>query len=337
MALQVGAATESVTVTAEASLLKTETGELAHQRLHRPIGRPSSAGHRGGQLRQLRLPQSLRHAADASGHQRLSNRRPFHSNGLGGAFVPTETMRIEGQDSTSRYGFQTYDYTQMAQPSADAIQEIAYQTSNYSPEYGQAGSVVINMTMKSGTNQYHGSGYDYFVNEDLNAGDPFSRSGGCLTGNNNTVCSAGAGTAESTGRATAATISAARWAGPSTSPKSTTGTTRPSSSSTMRSTWRRRLESFADTVPTPAFLKGDFSAISPNGTCSLCSTYNIPTGALGTPTAALDPLGRQYVRERDLRSPLASRSHLGAAGRPGIRQPVPGQHDSADQLQSGLR
>ena len=43
--------------------------------------------------------------------------------------------------------------------------------------------MVVNMTMKSGTNQYHGSGYNYFVNEDLAAaGDPFSRSGGCIVG-----------------------------------------------------------------------------------------------------------------------------------------------------------
>ena len=83
-------------------------------------------------------------------------------------------MRIEGQDATSRL-FGNYDYTQITQPSVDAIQEIAYQTSNYAAEFGQAGIVVINMTMKSGTNQYHGSGYDYFVNEDLNAGDPFSQ------------------------------------------------------------------------------------------------------------------------------------------------------------------
>ena len=122
----------------------------------------------------------------------------FTLNGLGGAAALTETMRIEGQDATSRI-FGTYDYTQMTQPSADAIQEISYQTSNYSAEYGQAGVVVINMTMKSGTNQYHGNGFDYFVNEDLNAGDPFSyqrESGGSIA------------------RATAATISAGRWAGP---------------------------------------------------------------------------------------------------------------------------
>ena len=117
----------------------------------------------------------------------------FQINGLGQSFVTTETMRIEGQDATDRY-YGAYDYTQMAQPSVDAVQEIAYQVSNYAPEFGQAGSVVINMTMKSGTNQYHGTGYDYFVNEDLNAGDPFTKSGGCLQGGTSVQqCSASGG------------------------------------------------------------------------------------------------------------------------------------------------
>ena len=62
----------------------------------------------------------------------------------------------------------------MAQPGVDAIQEVAFQTSNYAPEFGTTGSVLMNFTMKSGTNQYHGSGYDYFVNEDLNAGNPYT-------------------------------------------------------------------------------------------------------------------------------------------------------------------
>ena len=47
------------------------------------------------------------------------------------------------------------------QPSVDAIQETAIQTSNYAAEYGQAGGGLYNITMKSGTNQYHGGGFDY--------------------------------------------------------------------------------------------------------------------------------------------------------------------------------
>jgi hypothetical protein len=64
------------------------------------------------------------------------------------------------EDGTSRL-FWTYDYSH-GPPDADSIQEIPYQTSNYGAEFGQAGSVVVNMMMKSGTNQYHGTDCDYF-------------------------------------------------------------------------------------------------------------------------------------------------------------------------------
>ena len=51
-------------------------------------------------------------------------------------------------------------------------------------------------------------------------------------------------------------------------------------------------------MPTAAFLRGDFSSISPNGNCSLCSLYGIPTTPLGTPTPQLDALGRpMYANE----------------------------------------
>ncbi len=60
------------------------------------------------------------------------------------------------------------------QPSTDAIQEVAVQTSNFAAEFGAAGGAMITMTTKSGTNQYHGSGYDYGTNEALNAHQPYS-------------------------------------------------------------------------------------------------------------------------------------------------------------------
>ncbi len=62
----------------------------------------------------------------------------------------------------------------MNQAGADAIQEVTIQTSNYAAEYGQAGGGYINYTMKSGTNQLHGSGFDYLTNTILNAGLPFT-------------------------------------------------------------------------------------------------------------------------------------------------------------------
>ena len=50
---------------------------------------------------------------------------------------------------------------------------MAIQTSNFAAEYGQVGGGMFNVTMKSGTNEFHGSVYDYFVNEAFNAGNPF--------------------------------------------------------------------------------------------------------------------------------------------------------------------
>jgi len=86
----------------------------------------------------------------------------------------SQALRLEGQDSTNGIASGTQSQTQ---PSVEAIEEFAIQTSNYSAEFGQAGGGVFNITMRSGTNQYHGSAYDYFVNEALNAGVPFTNDG----------------------------------------------------------------------------------------------------------------------------------------------------------------
>jgi hypothetical protein len=63
--------------------------------------------------------------------------------------------------------------TAQNQASVDAVEEFAIQTSNYAAEYGQAGGGFFNVTMKSGTNNFHGSAYDYWINEAFNAATPF--------------------------------------------------------------------------------------------------------------------------------------------------------------------
>src|SRR4029077_15161228 len=106
---------------------------------------------------------------------------------LPGARIPTDTIlringmpsnsqsiNIEGQDATNGFFKQQ---NQINQAGIEAIQEVAIQTSNFAAEYGQAGGGYFNYTMKSGTNQFHGSGYDYYVNEALNAGQPFTDAG----------------------------------------------------------------------------------------------------------------------------------------------------------------
>ena len=174
-ALEVGTANETVTITAEASLLKTESGELATNVAVENLDNlpilgigPVNASPYG-----LRNPWNM--MAFVGGVGSYVNSATMVINGLGGLDNLTEEMRIEGQDFTNHldnFG------TQQNAPSVDAIEEVAIQTSNYAPEFGTAGAAVLNVTMKSGTNAFHGSAYDYFVNEDLNAGDPFSISGG---------------------------------------------------------------------------------------------------------------------------------------------------------------
>lgn len=58
--------------------------------------------------------------------------------------------------------------------SMDSIQEIQVVEQNYSAQYGQALSAVINPITKSGTNDFHGSVFDYFRNEKLDANDFFN-------------------------------------------------------------------------------------------------------------------------------------------------------------------
>ncbi len=54
-------------------------------------------------------------------------------------------------------------------PSLEAIQEVAVLTNNFQAEYGNRSGVVINIVTKSGTNQWHGTAWDYLRNEVLNA------------------------------------------------------------------------------------------------------------------------------------------------------------------------
>jgi hypothetical protein len=262
--LEVGANTDSVTVSAEASLLKTESGDVVQNIT----------------VEQLQDLPVLGIGGANAGSSGVRN--PFNSTVLipGVVYNPNFTMivngapgntaayRVEGLDNTNH----TVSYAlQENQPSADAIQEVAIQTSNYAAEFGQAGGGLFNITMKSGSNQYHGSIYEYFVNEDLNAAYPFSidADGNKIRPRNRRNDFGG-------------TVGGPIWI-----PKVYNGHN--------KSFFFFSLEEFreasgftpSDTLPTNAFRAGDFSAISPNGGANFNPTLGVPSTPVGT-----DLLGR---------------------------------------------
>ncbi|HEY6346786.1 MAG TPA: TonB-dependent receptor [Bryobacteraceae bacterium] len=165
--LAVGATSESVTVTEAAPLLRTESGEVSYnvtsQTLDElPIVGIGAAQASSSGIRNPLAVGQLLPGVTYSGANNLTRVNGSPSN--------TYTIWIEGQDATSGY---LDGFSQHTQPGMDAIQEVSIQTSNYAAEYGQVGGGFFNMTMKSGSNQFHGSLYDYFVNEALNASTPF--------------------------------------------------------------------------------------------------------------------------------------------------------------------
>jgi hypothetical protein len=92
---------------------------------------------------------------------------------------------LDGVDNnaygTSNQGFSN----QVMQPSPDAIQQFKVETDNYSAEYDHAAGAVINVTIKSGTNQLHGSLWAYNRNTVLNAVGFFKPLNGTLPFNQN--------------------------------------------------------------------------------------------------------------------------------------------------------
>ena len=169
VSLQVGGVTETVNVTEEAPLMKTESGEVSHTMTTDDIdqlpvlttngsGGATGMGNIRNPLQEIILLPGTFFAND---NAVVINGMPANS----------ENIRIEGQDSTSNIWKIAQ---QNSQGGVDAIQEVQVQTSNFNAEYGQAAGGYFNYTMKSGTNQYHGSAYDFFVNEALDAGTPFT-------------------------------------------------------------------------------------------------------------------------------------------------------------------
>ncbi|MEO8373258.1 MAG: carboxypeptidase-like regulatory domain-containing protein, partial [Candidatus Solibacter sp.] len=164
--LKVGAATESVTVTAESTLLKSESAEQSMTITGKQIEElPINFGIGAGAIRNPLSFIQMTPGAYFNGWNNIS---------INGGAINFKIV-FEGQQADDPYSTQVSDEVQ---PSVEAIEQFTLQTSNFSAEYGGVGGGgIYNFTSKSGTNQYHGSAYNYLENTIFNAGIPFTNDG----------------------------------------------------------------------------------------------------------------------------------------------------------------
>jgi hypothetical protein len=167
--LEVGGVTDVVTITDAAPLLQSESADISRNfTVDQADNLPVLSVGTGAGFGNIRNPLQ---AVNLLPGMQFSQDFILRVNGLPNN---SESIRIEGQDATNDL---YRGAASTVQQGVDAIQEVAIQTSNYAAEFGQAAGGYFNFTMKSGTNQYHGSAYDYFVNEALNAGLPYTNGG----------------------------------------------------------------------------------------------------------------------------------------------------------------
>jgi hypothetical protein len=157
--LEVGSATDSITVLADLPLLKTESGDVSHN-----VTTDTQDALPMGQIGAIRVStQVVLTIPGVNGG--------LTSISINGTPAASERIRIDGLDATYTLGNSYYSF---GAPSVDSIQEVAVQTSNFAAEYGQSSGAVLSYTMRSGTNQFHGSAYDYWANEAFNSAGAYS-------------------------------------------------------------------------------------------------------------------------------------------------------------------
>ncbi len=164
LALKAGAVTDTVTVSADSvAKLETETSARGQVITREQIVNLPLNGRAYADL--ALLSPGVRKSVlnnDGSGGRDAS----FNVNGLRSSF---NNFVLDGVDNNS-YGTSNQGFSnQVVQPSPDAVQEFQVQTNNFSAEFGRAGGAVINASLRSGTNQFHGSAYNFLRNTSLNA------------------------------------------------------------------------------------------------------------------------------------------------------------------------
>ena len=168
--LQVGEVTATVTVSGAAAAVEADTTNRSQVIQHEAIVDLPLNGRAYADL--ALLAPGVRHAVQSNTANRDA---AYNVNGMRSAF---NTFNLDGLDNNA-YGTSNQGFSyQVVQASPDAVQEFRLDTNNYSAEFGRAAGAVINASIRSGTNQFHGSAWEFLRNTALNATGFFKPVGG---------------------------------------------------------------------------------------------------------------------------------------------------------------
>jgi hypothetical protein len=160
--LQVGEVTQTLEVTGQQSLVNTESnliGGIINQ--SRVVTLPLNGRNF------MELTTLTAGIAEGTGSAAIVNKRAPTSAGMP---HQDNNYQLDGADNKEAF-FHSWNLG----PSVDAIQEFSIQVGQYSAEFGSGGGAVINVVTKSGTNQLHGTLWEFLRNDKLDARNFFLR------------------------------------------------------------------------------------------------------------------------------------------------------------------
>lgn len=166
--LQVGQVSESVEVTAEASLLQPETSSLGTVVDTRAATELPLNGRNIFNL--TTITPSVVPQGNTMGTVVGKNPFDFANYQIGGSFANEGAMYLDGEPLNIGYINLPFIV-----PTQDSINEFKVQDNNLGPEWGKFAGGVINMSTKSGSNTWHGSGYEYLRNKIFNSNEFFNK------------------------------------------------------------------------------------------------------------------------------------------------------------------
>ncbi len=173
--LPAGASAETVIVNEAPPALQTQDASVGQVIEEREVKSLPLNGRNFTFLAQL----SAGVTQDQADTRGLGNSGSFAANGLRPA---QNNYLLDGLDNNANLVDFLNGTAYAVRPPVDAIQEFKVETNDYSAEMGRSAGAVLNATIKSGSNQYHGSAWEFLRNDKFDAANFFENSGGLSKG-----------------------------------------------------------------------------------------------------------------------------------------------------------